>query len=137
MLDLIYSNDATPIEDIEINSPIGKSDHTCVEFTCNLRAHLRNNNKVVYMYERADWAGMKEKLSIDWVEYLGSESVETMWRKFRNKFREVIEECVPNRVFEERQNTGKGYNRRNLPLNRKLRKMIKRKQRLWESAEEN
>lgn len=92
---------------------------------------------MVYMYERADWAGMKEKLSIDWVEYLGSESVETMWRKFRNKYREVIEECVPNRVFEERQNTGKGYNRRNLPLNRKLRKMIKRKQRLWENAEEN
>lgn len=134
VLDLIFSNDDFLIEDIEINSPIGKSDHACVGFTCDLKPQQKKYKKTIYLYEKADWKKMKKKLSINWSDFLVSENVDSMWDKFKSKFMEIIYECIPRREFVDKQGIGDENKRHNrdLPFNRQLMTKIKRKQRLWE-----
>lgn len=134
MLDLIFSNDVFLIEDIEVNSPLGKSDHACVSFNCDLKPQQKKRKKTVFMYEKADWKKMRDKLSINWKELLIPENVESVWEKFKSKLAEAIKECIPRKEFVEKQGTDAANRRRkrDLPINRRLWSKIKRKQRLWE-----
>lgn len=74
---------------------------------------------------------MREKLDIKWSEYLGDEEVDVMWDCFVTKIKGIMEECVPSRVFMEGRERRLSRNG-GLPLNKKLRAKVKRKQRLWE-----
>ena len=37
---------------------------------------------------------MRQKLNIDWKEYLGEGDIEDKWRKFLTKLEEIIKECA-------------------------------------------
>ncbi|KAK4298600.1 hypothetical protein Pmani_029051 [Petrolisthes manimaculis] len=74
---------------------------------------------------------MKRRLNIDWKQYLGQElDANKKWIKFKKKFQEAIEECVPKRqAGMSRTRTSRNMN---LPMNRRLWSKVKKKQRLWE-----
>ncbi|KAK4311453.1 hypothetical protein Pmani_017004 [Petrolisthes manimaculis] len=128
MLDLIFCNDELLIEDVMIQSHIGKSDHGCFVFSCDLEVQHKNIEKLVYMMEKADWGRLKELMSIDWKEYLYLQGVDEVWNKFKTKLCEDVEACIPRRKFREGMN-------RNSPAkyyqNVKLKSKIKKKRRLW------
>ena len=92
VIDLVFSNDEEIVEDVEIESPIGRSDHACITFTCNVSTQKTTCKTKIYMYERADYGLMKQRLNINWREYLGETDVEDMWSKFTTKLDEVIKE---------------------------------------------
>lgn len=130
VLDLVFTDDDLRVEEIEVTSPLGKSDHSSIIFHCDIEPQIRKTKKNVYLYERGNYLRMKEKLSIDWKVYLNTGSIDDMWNRFTTKMQEVIRECIPCRVFKERE-TRKNVNS-DLPMNRKLRAKIKKKQRQWE-----
>ncbi|XP_076039000.1 uncharacterized protein LOC143024116 [Oratosquilla oratoria] len=130
-LDLIFTNDETIIGEISVESPLGKSDHASILFTCDTQEQMDNSKQQIYMYEKADYQLMKERLGIDWNQYLQDLGTEEMWKKFTNKLHEVIEECVPRKHIRA-VNKNSTRKNENLPMTRKLRANIKRKQRLWE-----
>ena len=84
----------------------------------------------MYLYEKADYDLMRQKLNINWKEYLGEGDVEDKWRKFLTKLEEIIKECVPVKVFKDKTKMRRRTNK-DLPINRKLWTKIRRKKRLW------
>lgn len=135
-LDLVFSNDETIVEEIQLTSPLGRSDHVCIEIMCDLQDMEVKVKDMYYMYEKADYNRMKRSLDIDWEHYLPAYlSTDQKWRKFVVKLKEVIDDCVPKRKFIGRQNMRKRTNY-NLPMSRKLWTKIKRKQRLWAKLSE-
>ena len=80
----------------------------------------------MYLYEKADYDLMRQKLNINWKEYLGEGDIEDKWRKFLTKLEEIIKECVPVKVFNDKTKLRRRTNK-DLPLNRKLDKDKKKK----------
>ena len=130
VLDLLLSSEEEIVNNINLESPIGKSDHACITFTCSIGVEERVRNKTVYIYEKADYELLRQKLNIDWKEYLKEGTIEEKWLRFRAKYEEVIKECVPMREYKDKTNMRKRTNKY-LPMNRKLWKKIRRKKRLW------
>ena len=129
ILDLIISNEEEMVNDIRVESPIGRSDHAYIAFTCDIGIEERTQRKTVYLYEKADYELMRQKLNINWKEYLGEGNIEDKWRRFLEKLNEVIKECVPVKVISDKTKARKRTNK-DLPMNRKLWIKIKRKKRL-------
>ena len=69
---------------------------------------------------------MRSILDIDWREYLKDESVESMWKKIKDRLEIAITECVAVKEYKDRAQGGKRTNP-NLPMNRRLWKLIRRK----------
>ena len=129
-LDLMISNEEEIVNDIRVESPLGRSDHAYITFTCDIGIEEKPQRKTVYLFEKADYELMRQKLNINWKEYLGEGSIEEKWRRFLRKINEIIKECVPIKVINEKTKTKKRTNKE-LPINRKLWTKIKRKKRLW------
>ena len=130
-LDLIFSNNEEIVEEIKIDSPLGKSDHACIYVRLDVQELEDSNIKHVFIYEKADYEMMERKLDIDWLQFFGQDSnTEDKWIKFRSKMQEVAEECIPKKQVGKKK-TRKRTNEC-MPMNRKLWSKIKKKQRLWE-----
>ena len=67
VLDLVFSHEEEIVDNIEVESPIGRSDHACITFSCDTDVEERVSKKtIVYIYEKADFEWMKQKLNTDW-----------------------------------------------------------------------
>ena len=87
-LDLLFSNDESTIEEVTLSSPLGRSDHACLQVKYDLQEVEAGNKKVTYMYEKANYSRMKSLLDIDWCNYLPQElTTEEKWMKFSRKLR--------------------------------------------------
>ncbi|KAG7173309.1 putative Endonuclease-reverse transcriptase-containing protein 10, partial [Homarus americanus] len=127
-LDLLFSKEESIVGDVKLESPLGKSDHACIYF----HEMKDKSKKQVYMYEKADYLLMKQRLTMDRIQYLSLKpDIESKWNKFKRKFQAVIDECVPKKVIRGLRVSRKRTNEK-LPMNRKLWAKVKKKQRLWE-----
>ena len=104
ILDLLFSSDESIVEEIQLTSPLQRSDHVSVEVICDLQDMEETVKDMYYMYEKADYHCMKKSLNIDWNRYLPAcLSTDQKWKKFTSKFKEVIVDCIPKRKFIGRQ----------------------------------
>lgn len=129
-LDLLFSNDESIIEDVVINSPLGRSDHGRVLVKCDLQELEAKSKKSTHMYEEADYQKMKECLNLNWDSFLSPHlTIQDKRNKFSEKLTEAVEECVPKKAVAA--NTSRKRTNNNLMMNRRLWKKIRQKQRLW------
>ena len=133
-LDLFITRDDDVLDDIIINSPLGKSDHAViiVKFKCNFETVKKTKTK--YLYDKANFEKMRDMLSINWEEELGlddqNSDVNCMWDKFRNKVKQAEDECIPRKTVCTNGNNKPA--KHTTKLDRKSMSKIKRKDRLWE-----
>ena len=73
---------------------------------------------------------MSRLLSLRWDEYLNYQDIELVWDKFKKKFQEAINDCIPKKEFVSQKWLRKRTNR-DLPMKKKLWSKIKKKQRFW------
>ena len=100
ILDLVITKDEAVVEDIEYQSPLGKSDHcvVCFSYVCSVILRKRENRR--RNYKKANFSDMKNEISsTDWDSVLGvNESncdINRMWRNFRVKMEEIENKYVP------------------------------------------
>lgn len=130
-LDLVFSNEDSIIDDIRVECPLGRSDHACILFNCDIQEVGVQGKRVIYLYEKANYQLMRQRMNVDWTQYLSEElNTEEKWNKMLAKLREIVEECVPKKQYKG-QNKIRQRTNENLPMNRKLWSKIKKKQRLW------
>ena len=125
VLDLVLTNEEGMIQDLEHQSPLGKSDHGVLVFQFICYLIQKNLKKKSYIYHKGDYAGLKNSLNIDWQNHLDSHSINDMWGKFKSKVKDGIEEFIPSVV--QRQG-----NKHKVPLNPSDIKKIKKKHRAWQ-----
>ena len=127
-IDLIFSNEEGMISDINLDSPLAKSDHSVIMFTFNSCVSGSGAPKTRYKYDKGDYKNMSEFLKIDWDEFLGQKDIDSQWSSFREKLSEASEKYIPKIIINKENKTKK---RHNLPIKTNTKAKIKRKQRLW------
>lgn len=133
ILDLLFTNDEEILEEVSIESPIGRSDHACIHACLNFEAQVYDRKKKRLMYERADYEAMKSRLNVDWNEVLGIETdTEGKWRRFVSLIRQVIDEYIPVQRIGRKST----WVWKNASMSGKLWKKIKKKHRLWNRMKE-
>jgi hypothetical protein len=132
VIDLVFPSEEGVLENLNINPPLGKSDHSVIEMECNLRSISDNKKKTWYKYDKGDYSKLAELLDVNWDEEFSDciNDVEGQWCKFKNIFEKSIEQTIPKKIVNQTEKR-KQDPKHTIPLNRKALSKIKRKERLW------
>ena len=71
VLYLVFTDDDCALKDIDIGSPLGRSDQASITACFDTKLQERKHKKKIYMYEKANYEAMKKYLCINWKDYLG------------------------------------------------------------------
>ena len=114
------------VNNIEYESPLGKSDHCVITFTYECYAILNSKRKQRKLYDKADFEKIREEINnIDWEDQLGKyNNVEDMWKFFHSTIMEIEEKFIPTRSNRNRKKKGK------YPLDKKTQDKINLKHKL-------
>ena len=102
LLDLVLTNEEGMINKIDIESPLGKSDHTTLvfDFVCYAERFCSTDK---YSYTRGNYKSMREDLINEkWMVIDKNENVAAMWDEFESVMARVTERNVPK--FHSRGN---------------------------------
>ena len=129
-LDLLITNEENMIKSIQYLAPLGKSDHSILKFElfCSLE---KQPPKIKVCYNKGNYAKFKGLLQdVDWQNEMSPhiKDVDKLWDIFKFHYCEAESKCVPNKVVYV---NGKKSKRLSLPLDRKILKKIKKKNKLW------
>ena len=131
LLDLYCTNKPAIVQNMY--TAAGISDHDIPIADCNVKPSL--NKKVprkIYNYKKADWENIKQKSSTFREQFLKEymdRAVEHNWKKFKKHINTVMDKFIPSKTTSTRHN---------LPwINTKLKRMIKKKQRLYNKAKKS
>ena len=80
---------------INLESLLGKSDHSVITFTFNSYITSKATQKTRYIYDKGDYVNMKKKINIDWNEWLADNDIISQWSTFRSKLEEAGELFIP------------------------------------------
>ncbi|KAK3097774.1 hypothetical protein FSP39_013056 [Pinctada imbricata] len=130
-IDLVLVNDQALLDEVSHSDPIVGSDHCVLEFNVQVvkEEHNQGMDTFRYNYKRADYAKLRESLSINWEEKLANKSCPDMVTELMEKLNENMDLHIP----KTRTNLPKGK----VPLSKQCVHAIQRKHRLWEKYIKN
>ena len=104
ILDLIFTSNENSLDAVQIEAPLGKSDHAMIK-TSYQSIPDEHPDKLLPDYRKADFEKMKGLLSIDWESYLNDSAgnVNALWDKFMTKFKEAESVCIPKKIVKAGQ----------------------------------
>lgn len=124
ILDLVFTN-SDFIDDIEMLSPLGKSDHVVMGILCNFNL-LFNNSKKKFNFDKGDYCGfnsfIKDRLEYDDIPLTGHNDVSTFWNTLRGLLLEGTCKYVPEYNCQTN-------NKWTIPLPKDILDLIKQKHR--------
>ena len=127
-LDLVFSDEILQVSELVHHSPLGKSDHSVITFKYQCYIDFAKP-KVKYLYNKADWTGMKNEHENDgWTEkFVDSwkeKSEEEQWNSIKARLIYLKEKYIPKtKVSGKPTWKEKG----NIPIDKKLRDAIQNK----------
>ena len=125
ILDLIWTNDESLVDDLSHKAPLGASDHCVLEWSLNRQANDRTSTTIKKLYDKGDYERMKTILNIDWQKELDGLEINECWNKVKLKVKEAEAACIPTKKVQT--------NKRTKPIwmdNNTLRK-VKKKHKAW------
>jgi hypothetical protein len=125
-IDLIFTNEEGMINDLELCSPMGKSDHSIIHFNLTCYSMVRTSQGSRFMYDRGDYDGMRQFIqTTDWGTLLGSNDVQAQWAAINQVLSKAMDKYIPKREIRT------AYKRFLTPLDKKTVAKIKKKHRAW------
>ena len=111
------------VDNIEINSPLGKSDHSVIEYTYNCYLDTNTNTETKLIYDRGNYEEMRKDMTRDWRRLLSGKNVEDSWLTILEALQSSVDRNIPKRKLN--QDTYP------LPMNSKNQSEIRKKHRMW------
>lgn len=127
-LDLVFTDDENNIDEIVNNQPLGKSDHTVLTWTYQLKSAdvSEKGYDEKLNFHKGNYESMNLNLSdVDW-DVLEDMGVEEMWLYIKNILHKLIGSHVPKRKKISRKSGTPWWKR-------KLTNQVKRKYRAWKA----
>ena len=128
LIDLILSNEDGMVSDLEVQSPIGKSDHGVLSF----KFHCYNIQLVdappKFLFNKGRYDRMKEDIGkVKWEQVVNEDDhVNKQWKNFSDIIKENMDKHIPKRKIVP------GRKKKHLtPLDKNAVKKIKKKHRAW------
>jgi len=125
VLDLIITGNDKNIEDIEYQSPLGKSDHCVMVFNLVCCTELKENMTPRRRYNKGDYEGIRNELNnFNWDLYMNDaqNNIDESWNKFQTKIKQMEDKYIP--LSKPRKKTNE------IPLEKEVVETIKEKNRL-------
>lgn len=135
-LDLIFTNEEDMIENLNISAPLGKSDHSVLNFDI-VHELATQKKKIKVLYEKADYKRFNELMGqVNWEDTFKDipDDVNQQWELFKQKYIEAEAQCVPKKVVYI---DGKLSRKFSVPLDSTNLKKLKRKNKLWSKIRKN
>ena len=126
-IDLIFTNEAMHVSEIEHFSPLGKSDHDVITFKFHCYLDY-TKSKARYVFGKGDFEGMRNALKDDkwekeFISSVNGKNVEELWNEIKSKFNELKYKFVPN--TKPRDSSWKKLG--DYPIDKKLQDAVRRK----------
>ena len=100
-MDILLTSPDDQVNDLNIGSPLGKSDHALISFKLVCNHDNKPVSKIRFQYDKANYEDMKAMLDIDWESELGKceskEDLNRMWKTFSDKQEQAEERCIPQK----------------------------------------
>ena len=128
-LDLILTNEQHMVTDVEIDAPLGASDHSVISFNLICKP-ADQPPKIKVQYEKGNYNKMRDEFNTtNWEELFAQKlDAESQWECFKNKYAKLEKECVPRKsIFVN----GKFSKKFSYPLDEKNLRKIKQKNKHW------
>ena len=124
------SSEEDMVSNIEYLAPLGRSDHSILNF--NIICSVKHTNpQIKVQYDKGQYSKMLNAFkNIDWETELNTnkEDIEKQWEIFKDKYHELEKECVPRKnVYIN----GKLNKKLSTPLDKKNLRLIKKKNKVW------
>ncbi|KAK3089125.1 hypothetical protein FSP39_001036 [Pinctada imbricata] len=122
ILDLLITKEENSIEELEHQSPLGKSDHCVIVFNYICSIVMRKSQKRRKCYRKANFLAIKREISsIDWENALKLQegTIDDIWERFRNTMEVIENKFVPTIKVGQKKNT--------VPLDKETLQAIKEK----------
>lgn len=104
LLDLVFSDVADLVQDLEVGETLGSSDHNIVRFKIKAISQVKDNPTMVPNFNRADFDSIRQALKvIDWEEEFRTLDAFSMWEKFKSFLSEVQARFVPLKQKRKRK----------------------------------
>ena len=99
LIDLVFTSIEDSIDNISMHAPLGKSGHSLIKIIYRCKP-VKQADKIVCNYVKADFNKMIEKLDINWETFFEDcdDDVDLAWDKCMRKYNEVERECIPRKV---------------------------------------
>lgn len=125
-LDLVITKDESNIDNINIDAPLGLSDHATITFDFLYSFNEYETGKSKYKYSKCDFERFSEDLSnFDWDSSFEDKDISEMWKIFYEKYKKCVETYIP------KTNPKPGCQPKPLWLTFDCLSNIKRKQKAW------
>ena len=98
LLDLVITDTQDIIEDIDITSPLGKSDHAVIKIKCNLDSPAMDNYTNKLNYRKGDYDKLRQDLDVDWVNMFDNynRDVDSMCDCLKSTLHLNIQKYIPS-----------------------------------------
>jgi hypothetical protein len=126
VLDLIITDDDF-VEDLCYLSPLGKSDHAVLQFSCSLTCP-HHNSTIKLNYSKGNYDEFRQFMTRDWSKVLQPfTNINDCWNVFKEIFSEGVDKYIPklNNMSWKRKSSWKR------PITSNLKTLINKKHRLW------
>ena len=132
ILDLVFTNNPSLVK--SSYSIPGISDHAMVVTDCDIKPiYNKQNPRKVYLFSKANWEEIYsacERLSLKIQNMINmKDSIEHIWTTFKSEIQSAMDTFIPSKTFKK-NNTVPWFNR-------KLKKMCRRKARLYKHAKKS
>ena len=117
------------VNNLIINSPIGKSDHAVLHFNFTCYLKINSVKKLKILYDKGDFASMRKEMAQDWADILSEykDDVEKQLHTFLSHLKKSEEAHIPHKYVEV------GNKKKwKCPLDEKTRRKIRKKHRCWQ-----
>lgn len=132
-LDLLISNDHAVVHDIQIESPLGKSDHIVLVFNIDFAQLDLTPHHANYLdFKSADYSAINDYFSsVPWNSLFFDQSSNECWLIFKDIVDEATSKWVPvKRPYDK-------FNNRPQWMSRRTASAINKKKRLWKKYQTN
>ena len=94
-LDLIFTNEEDMIEDLNYDSPLGRSDHCVLYFKFRCYCKTDEEKPQRWNFYKGDYSKMAEEMNCDWETLLKDKSADKKFDIFLEKNNIAKEKCIP------------------------------------------
>ena len=130
-LDILLTNNPTPVTRIKGMPPIGRADHdiVLVEYDIKAKSILQSPRKV-FLYKRADMQGLKDHILAFADRFMSQDfahvDVNEMWNEFKTVLLNAVNKFIPSKMTKGKL----GY-----PwIDSRIRALIRKKEKLYHKA---
>jgi len=124
ILDLVFSNEVSMVEDLKILEHFSTSDHNMLEFQCVLSTGSYDALVYKYNFNKGDYNAIKSVLNdINWDTVFDSKGTLACYEYFNDRIYELIVRYVPQNKRKIKQKF--------LWLNSRVKKAIRKRNKKW------